>query len=64
MIERIFGPAIVNEADQLTEGIVDNVNEDVESIKRTFDKLRLALVKLLPGEKFIRVEFDMPPKRA
>jgi hypothetical protein len=60
-LRRVLGPALWVEADQLTESIVANVNEDVQSVKDTFDKLRLALVKALPGQMFIRVEFDMPP---
>lgn len=59
-IRHLIGPALAAEADQLTEGIVQNVNEDVQSLKKTFDELRLQLVRLVRGEKFIRVEFDMP----
>jgi hypothetical protein len=61
ILTQLLGPALVAEIDQLTESLVVNVNEDVKSLVDTFGKLRTALVRLLPGSKFIRVEFDMPP---
>jgi len=60
LVTAILGPALSSEADSLTEQIITNVNEDVQSLKGIFDKLRLALVKLLPKQKFIRVDFDQP----
>jgi hypothetical protein len=59
-IKAVIGPALAAEALQLTEGIVQNVNEDVASLKTSFDELRKQLAKLLPKENFIQVEFDMP----
>lgn len=57
-LTRIIGPALHAEADQLTESIVSHVNDDVQSLRGTFGKLQAALIDLLPGENFIRVDFN------
>lgn len=59
-IQELLGPALSAEAEQLAEGIVVNVREDIQSLRQTFDKLRLALLALLPGQKFMKAEFPMP----
>jgi hypothetical protein len=56
----ILGPALSAEADELTEQVVAHVNESVQSQRAMVDKLHRALVTLVPGQKFIRVDFDKP----
>lgn len=57
----MLGPALAAEVIQTTEGIVTNVNENVESIKGTYEELRKQLVLLLPSAKFIKLGFDEQP---
>ncbi|MGH8769683.1 MAG: hypothetical protein ACREV2_00665 [Burkholderiales bacterium] len=58
----MLGPSLAAEVVQTTESIVQNVNEDVESIKATYEELRKQLVLLLPSAKLIQLGFDEQPR--
>lgn len=61
-VRRILGSALWVEGEQLTEGLLKIINEDVASLRKTFDDLREQLLKRLPGEKFIKVNFSTEPE--
>lgn len=60
-LEQVVGANDTNQLRQLTDAIITNVDENVESFRVTFGNLREALTKQFPKKKFIRYSFDGEP---
>ena len=57
VVHQVVGTNNFIVARNLADSIVENVSEDVTSFRQTFEKLRTQLRELLPGRKFIKVDF-------
>lgn len=54
-IEELLGVGIVRQLKVLTDGIIKNTDEDVQSSRQAFTRLRATLMRLHPKEKFINL---------
>jgi hypothetical protein len=54
-IEALLGVGLVHQLRVLTEGIIKNIDEDVQSSLEAFTRLRATLMRLHPKEKFINL---------
>jgi hypothetical protein len=60
--EMLLGPKTTSEVREVTTGIVNAVPKAMNGITKMFVRLRRQLRELLPGERFIQVEFYGPSK--
>jgi hypothetical protein len=65
-IERILGMDVTRKLKVMGGGLVSNVDENIQTIKAAFGRLRAAMQKAYPKEKFVNVEFveNASPQRA
>jgi hypothetical protein len=57
-IEGIIGIDVVHKLKQLTAGIIENVDENVKSLRTVHDALRNAITSVYPNKKVIRIGFE------
>ncbi len=57
-IEAILGISITHQLKEFTADIVSHVDEDVDSVKKTFVELRAAIQKIYPERKLVDVKFQ------
>ena len=57
-IEGIIGIDVVHKLKQFTVGIIENVDEDVKSLRAIHDALRNAITSVYPNKKVIRIGFE------
>lgn len=57
-IEKIVGIDVVHKLKQITQGIIENVDENVKSLIVVHDALRNAVKDLYPKKKVIRIGFE------
>ena len=67
-IEKILGPALTTKIKDLTESIIEHVNENVISIENTAEKLKTQLKKMYPKSEIVGIqkipeENNFPPTR-
>lgn len=59
-VEQVLGIDITHKLKQLTSAIYTNVDEDLVSLKITYEQFRNASQALFPKTKFLRLEFQVP----
>lgn len=57
-IEKIVGIDVVHKLKQLTAGIIEHVDQDVESLRGIHDRFRTSMKKIYPKEKFLLFNFE------
>lgn len=65
-IQEVVGDGLIMEARAVTDALVTSIPDNLISMKQTFHALRRQLAEVVPGEKFIRVQFGdeaMDPKQ-
>jgi hypothetical protein len=63
-VELALGVDVCHKLRQTTAAIIQNVDEDLVSLRQLYVDLRKALQSLYPGQKFVQVDFDQPPEKA
>ena len=57
-VEKIIGIDVVHKLKQITAGIIENVDQDVESLREIHDQFRTSMKKIYPKEKFLLFSFE------
>lgn len=57
-IEEILGANLINQLKVLTNGIIENIDQDVKEMKDVYYRFGKTLVAQYPGKKFIKFSFD------
>ena len=59
-IERAIGIDVTHTLKELTLSIYANVDEDLTSLKNTYEQLTKAMKAIYPRQKFLKIEFQAP----
>ncbi|SEI44145.1 hypothetical protein SAMN04244579_00477 [Azotobacter beijerinckii] len=61
-VEQALGIDVTHKLKQLTVAIYTNVDEDLVSLRTTYEQFRKVLQELYPKQKFLQVEFQVVPQ--
>jgi hypothetical protein len=60
-VEESLGPDLTNKLKQITRGIINNVDEDVASLRVLNDDLRNSMIEFFETNNLLKVEFQTDP---